>query len=389
VPKGRRSNGEGSAPIKRSDGGWKCYFTDERTGQRRYVYGKTSQETRQKRDLAIQAQREGKLVTGDRQTTKQYLEKWLTRLAVRDNTKIDYDLCVRRVLPYISRIQLRNLNNEHLENAYASMRLHGLNGKPCSPSTIRHTHKVINTALIDAVERDMISRNPAKKVSKRLVKGQDAQVHALNADQIEHLFSSSEESRYYALWAFLLHTGCRRAEALAIEWSSIDWERRTVSISQAVTYVRRKESLGLEAGLHVGPLKTRSSRRVIPLNDEVVDLLRQHQERQQFQRAGTEGWKDSSLIFCNEIGGYMNPDSVTQAFRRALERAGIEGVTLHSLRHTFSTLLFREGVHIKAVSSLLGHSDIGTTANTYTDVLQDVNAEAVAALNGVTRRQSA
>jgi integrase len=389
VARGRRSNGEGSSPIRHSTGGWKCYFTDEVTGKRHYVYGKTSQETRQKRDLAIQAQREGKFVAGDRQTTKQYLEQWLTRLAVRDNTKIDYDLCVRRVLPYVGRIQLRNLSHENLEHAYASMRQHGLHGKPCSLSTIRHTHKVINTALIDAVDRDIIPRNPAKKVSKQLVKGQDAEVHALNDGQIERLFGSTEESRYNTLWIFLLLTGCRRAEALAIKWSSIDWERATVSISQAVTYVRTKESLGLQAGLRVGQLKTRSSRRVISLNADVLNALRQHQERQLFQWQGIEGWQDNDLVFCNETGGYMNPDSATQAFRRALSRAGIEGVTLHSLRHTFSTLLFRQGVHLKAVSSMLGHSDIGTTANTYTDVIQDVNAGAVATLNGVIRRQSA
>ena len=94
-------------------------------------------------------------------------------------------------------------------------------------------------------------------------------------------------------------------------------------------------------------------------------------------------------MFCNESGGYLNPDSVTQAFQRARSRAGIDGVSLHSLRHTFSTLLFREKVHLKAVSSLLGHSDIGTTANTCTDVIQEVNADAVASLNGVLQRQSA
>jgi integrase len=385
---GRRSNGEGSVPIKRATGGWKCYWTDERTGKRHYVYGKTSPETRRKRDLQIQAQREGKLVVGDKQTAKQYLEQWLTRIGVRDNTKIDYDLCVRRVLPYIGKIQLRNLSHEHLEPAYAAMRREGLHGKPCTSSTIRHTHKVIITALNDAVERDLISRNPAKKVSKNLVQTQDSQVHSLTRDQVVKFFESAEDNRHHSLWIFMLHTGCRRAEALAIKWSSVDWDNATVSISQAVTYVRAKESLGLEAGLRVGPLKTSRSRRVVSLTQDVLSELHQHLDRQRFQQSVVETWEDKDLVFCTETGGYMNPDTVTQAFGRALKRAGIDGVTLHSLRHTFSSQLNWNGVDIKAVSALMGHSSIGTTGNTYIDVNQEVNAKAVATLNGITRRQS-
>jgi integrase len=295
---------------------------------------------------------------------------------------------VKRVLPFIGRYQLQALTAEHLDWCYQALRKMGMGDKPCSPNTVRHTHKVISTALTEAVERDLILRNPAKKVSKSLVKGEHTEIQILTREQIHRLFESEEDSRYHPLWVFLLSTGCRRGEALTVHWKDIRWDQQTVSIKQTLEYVRGSESLGLERGLRLDRSKTKNGIRTIPLNDDVCAVLRNHQRWQEGYRAMVPDWEDHDLVFSNLTGMHENPDTVTEAFRRALKRTGIPHVRLHSLRHSFATFLFEQNVHIKAVSTILGHSLISVTADTYTASLSNVNHDAVAVLNGLVKRKS-
>ena len=84
----------------------------------------------------------------------------------------------------------------------------------------------------------------------------------------------------------------------------------------------------------------------------------------------------------------VDPDSVTQSFRRAASRAGLEGFRFHDLRHTHASLLMSQNVHPKVVSERLGHSDVVITLNLYSHVLPNVQEEAAERFGEAWRERS-
>ena len=93
------------------------------------------------------------------------------------------------------------------------------------------------------------------------------------------------------------------------------------------------------------------------------------------QDAGST-WSDDWLVFSNPEGSPFVPDNVSSSFRKIASRAGLNGVTLHQLRHTHATLLLRQGVHPKVVQERLGHSTISTTLDIYSHVTPTMQREA-------------
>jgi integrase len=113
--------------------------------------------------------------------------------------------------------------------------------------------------------------------------------------------------------------------------------------------------------------------RVLPL------FLRQNEERLRSPK-----WRDTGLIFPNRVDGPMDHNNLYyREYRPLLESAGLgdEGFAFHSLRHTFATALFKRGEHPKVVQSLLGHSSITQTMDTYSHVIDGMGGDAVDGLD--------
>ena len=91
----------------------------------------------------------------------------------------------------------------------------------------------------------------------------------------------------------------------------------------------------------------------------------------------------SDLVFTTQIGTPINTSNLRKSYSRLLKKANITNIKFHALRHTYATRLFEEGVQVKTVQSLLGHSDINTTMNIYTHVTNDVKNDAVEKLNQI------
>jgi integrase len=100
-----------------------------------------------------------------------------------------------------------------------------------------------------------------------------------------------------------------------------------------------------------------------------------------------EGWMDSGRVFTTEEGSQLHPAAVTQAFKWASFDAGLPPIRLHDLRHCAATLAFAAGADIKAVSSLLRHSSIAITADTYTEVLHEVHVDVAAKMTDLVPRK--
>jgi integrase len=107
-------------------------------------------------------------------------------------------------------------------------------------------------------------------------------------------------------------------------------------------------------------------------------MLRKHRTEQKSERlrAGDQ-WIDSGLVFTTEFGGPVDPRSFLRVIEVAAKAAGVEGVGVHTLRHSAAVGWLESGVHIKAVADLLGHSSISITGDVYGHTSDDAARSAV------------
>jgi integrase len=108
---------------------------------------------------------------------------------------------------------------------------------------------------------------------------------------------------------------------------------------------------------------------VVPLPRSAVEALRARREQQDDERRAAAGaWQERGLIFTTEIGTPLEPRNVLRRFELLEERAGLRGVTLHTLRHSAASFLLAAGTHAKVVQEHLGHSSYAITADIYSHV---------------------
>ena len=107
----------------------------------------------------------------------------------------------------------------------------------------------------------------------------------------------------------------------------------------------------------------------MPLPRSAVETLRAHRTRQlKEQRTAARAWQEHGLVFTTEVGTPLEPRNVLRRFEVLAERAGLRGVTLHTLRHSAASFLRAAGTHTKVVQEHLGHSSYAITADIYSHV---------------------
>jgi integrase len=144
---------------------------------------------------------------------------------------------------------------------------------------------------------------------------------------------------------FLLHTGLRMGELIGLLWEDVDMERGFLHIKHNVPTTKKE----------VTTPKRKASIRNIPLDKVASGIIED-----------LSSDKKGKHVFHTKSGGMINRKDADRTLKTMLKRAGIEkNPTLHDLRHTYASELIRNGVDMKTVSVVLGHSDISTTMNIY------------------------
>lgn len=248
-------------------------------------------------------------------------------------------------------VKLRRLKLEHVQEIVNKMIDSGL-----AYSTIRHTVTIIKQAVRAACKQGYCHKID---FSCLIVTSQQhkRRVTALTpAEQIRFL-SHLEDVYYGDLYSFLLLTGLRVGEALALTWDDIDLRSRSISINKT-----------LYRGQIQAP-KSKASFRDIPLGDDVFLLLRRHYT------------PSRGFIWRNTFGAAVSYRSLLDCFKRYCELCGIPTYGLHALRHTYATNALTAGVNVKVLSEILGHTSISITLGIYTDVRADHKQVAAAQIS--------
>lgn len=313
----------------------------------------------------------GSSAGGGAQKLGHYLDEWLAAVEprLRETTAASYRVAVERVRGGLGAVRLGDLAPLAIECFYADLiREGGKRDQGLSPKSVRNTHVALRKALADAERLGLIDRNPAARA--KAPRGERTEAPTWTAEQVSRFLESVADDPLYALWVVLATTGVRRGEALGLRWSDIDLERGTLSVAQTITTVGHR--------IIVSPPKSDRSRRRLGLDADTVRVLRAQHEAQERDRA-LLGADPAVLVFGNEDGGPLHPDSVTNRFQTLMRRSGLPLLRgPHDLRHTWASLALAAGVHPKIVSDRLGHSTISITIDTYSHAIPSLDADAAA-----------
>jgi integrase len=356
----RRGRNEGSI-FQRADGLWVAklslgYGPDGKR-QRKTVYGKSKADV-QEALRRLQAKGVRALRDSCRWTVAKYLQHWLETVkpTVEPGTYRPYERhCALHIIPYLGNVALSKLDENHVEALYAE-----LAGKGMSATMMRK----VGTTLTIALERQVgraLDYNPAKKVPKPLATKPEFAV--LDPDQIAAFLRAAEGDRLFPLYLFLLDSGARPGEALALDWADFDFDAGHVTINKSLEEI---------AGHHrVKATKTKKSNRRIALSQRTLTALQEH--RRQALALGFI----ASPVFHNSTGGFVRLHELHKfSFKPILRRAGLPCIRLYDLRHSCATLLLLADANPKIVSERLGHSSITLTLDTYSHVLPTMQQRA-------------
>jgi integrase len=186
-------------------------------------------------------------------------------------------------------------------------------------------------------------------------------IRILNTLEINSFLNATDGDKYKTLFRLAIMSGARQGELLGLKWPDIDWENSQIHIQR--TFNNQEWYVP----------KTKTSNRKIDIGPKMMGLLKK--------------WKlaclpnNLNLIFPNEAGKPINHNNlVSRHFNPALERAKIDRIRFHDLRHTFASLLIAQGENPKYIQKQMGHSSPTVTLNIYAHLMKKVNQEAACRL---------
>lgn len=320
--------------------------------------------------------REGVYVEPSRQTLAGYFDRWIDGAAVnlRDGTidkyRRDFDRYVRG---RIGSVAIQKLGASQLNALYGELlREGGREGRPLSPTTVRHVHAAVSKVLADAVDEGAVVRNVAASAKPpRMPRPAERELDVWSPERIHAFLEGVAGDRLAALWRVYAVTGCRRGEALGMRWDDLDLDAARWAVNRSIGVVNGSPT--------VTPPKTATGRRVVALDPATVSALREHRKRQLEERvAAGPAYTDEEWVFCHEDGRHLHPNVVTRRFRRTAERLGLPTIRLHDLRHSAITAMLANGTQVKAVAERVGHASTSFTQDVYASVLPHTQDDAAA-----------
>ena len=358
---------------------------DKGTGKRiRKTYtGDSQKDVRAKMQEAAVAVEKNDYFEPSRATLGEWLDIWLDIYCprIKYQTRKHYAAqCNTHIKPALGAIPLGELSVEQIQAFYADLEREGRvvrktdrkTGRiveirsPLSPKSIKNVHSVLSKALNTAVKLKYIRYNPASQTERPKVPKPD--ISPLTNEQIALVLSEIEIDELKNLYKLILFAGLRKAEALGLTWTEINFNESEISINHQL--VKRRVEDG---GYTLASVK-QDRRRSITVSPYVMDALRDQQRIQQadkdvagdlWQTIVYESGKPAQLVFTKSDGTPINPKAAYIHYNKIAKRYGIDASRVHDLRHTFAVLSLQNGDDIKTIQENHGHASASFTLDTY------------------------
>ncbi len=223
--------------------------------------------------------------------------------------------------------------------------------------TVQKFRSILFSIYDKALHNDLVLKNPLEKVTAPKLQ-HNIKVEEINPFTEKELNQIIEHANGYMknFIKLMAATGMRPGEIIALKWSDIDFEKRTIKVER--TRLRAKKGEDIVDGL----TKTMSSNRFVDMLNATYDAL----------MAQSELTNESEYIFLNQSNmPFYNHDIIGVNFRKILKQSGVKARPLYNLRHTFASQMISKGADITWVSKMLGHKDVSITLKIYTKFIQE------------------
>ena len=283
---------------------------------------------------------------------------------LKEITAYNYESQIRNhILPELGNLKLKDFTPAKITAFFKFQNF--------TAPTCRKVYVILQSIFTRAVEQGFIKENPCTKAvilpKNKAVQSRKKYLSEEDAKTLLQLVK--EKNQFNRIIKVLLYTGMRIGECLALRWENIDFENRIIHIENTLTNIGGKRWLQ--------PPKTKTSDRYIALSDVLGDIFIEQKNycNDKLVVLGSS-CLHPEMIFTTDTGDYIDHSVLNNKLKKLVKGYSFDFITLHSLRHCNATLMINSGIDLKVVSELLGHSNVGTTANVYADVFESSKAKA-------------
>ena len=294
---------------------------------------------------------------------------------VKPNTKINVKRILKNhVLPLFGAYKLNKLTTpliQSIVNKLADKTNKGEEGAFLYYDSIHALNKrilqygVTMQAIPSNPARDVVLPRNTQKAKRQKVKHFDNEELKKFLGYLDNLDLNKFRYCYEnTLYKFLLATGCRINEALALSWSDIDLDNSVVHITKTLNYKQETNSP-----------KSKASYRDLDIDQANVSMLKAYKVRQ-IQEAWKLG-RTETVVFSDFIHEFPNNRTLQTRLRTHFKRANVTNIGFHGFRHTHASLLLNSGIPYKELQHRLGHSTLSMTMDIYSHLSKESAKKAV------------
>ncbi len=403
----KAGNGQGSV-YEIANGKWRWQVTlgYDLEGKRQTASGvcATIRQAEVAKSQAISDYSRGLLASADSITLANYADRWLKRQkGLRASSIKNYKVFTAYAMKHLGKLKLKDVKPHHIKDCLVTcsetiMKGGRGRGKPMSSSTLGKVRTCLKAIFREAVNDQLIYVNPCDGVKPLRQPTPEPVGVALDEVQMTRLHElglclyEAERCRLFPALFMAACLGLRRGETMALRWEDIDLKKNILKVRRSLSVTNGKPDMG--------EVKTRRSKRDVPIPLSLKNILLLHQANQKEERKNAQdAWHDTGAVFATELGDYTHPDNLNRALTSLCEwskrnvltnkrllvipvvaRAKLKiiveadkplpALTPHDLRHTAATLMLRRKVPVEVVSRILGHARVSITLDIYRHVLE-------------------
>lgn len=373
---------KGTNIYKRKDGRWEARYIKEYDasgkGKYGYVYGKTYKEAREKQ-MQAQTSISNRQKNGgnDKQRFAEYCQEWLllNRSRVKRSTYVKYHNIVNNhIIPQLGQRVPQSLDTVLLETFSNTLLKEGsvCGGKALSPKTVRDILTVLHS-ILRYTNKQM--GNGMGNIEFIYPKEKKKEMRVLSREEqskfVQYLLLEMDPCKFGILLALL--TGLRIGEICALRWENISLPDQSIQVGTTMQRLQVLNPLsGSKTEVIVGEPKSETSRRVIPLTKEALELCEQMDPK-----------CPSAFVLTGQSHRFMEPRTLQYRLAKYVAECGLEDLNFHALRHTFATRCVEVDFEIKSLSEILGHSSVQVTLDRYVHSSMELKRENMSKLPAI------